>query len=56
MVAERFSKGIDFFEGWRCITCGEIVDKQILENRIRPRKSIKVPKEDRAEMEEWSGR
>lgn len=25
-----------FFYGWRCITCGTIVDSTIMENRIRP--------------------
>lgn len=25
-----------YFYGWRCITCGTIVDKTIIENRIHP--------------------
>ncbi len=34
MVYERFYGGDGrFLEEWRCITCGEVVDEVILENR-----------------------
>lgn len=36
MVYERFpSREIDDFSGWRCVSCGEIVDEVILKNRTR---------------------
>jgi hypothetical protein len=31
MVAEKFYLWHEYFSGWRCIGCGEIVDPQILE-------------------------
>ncbi len=54
MAAERFYGGHEYFLGWRCITCGEIVDELILENRSRPRESVRASTEDRPETEEWS--
>jgi hypothetical protein len=33
MVYEKFYGNCDFFWGWRCIFCGEIIDQVILENR-----------------------
>jgi hypothetical protein len=33
MVFEKFFGICEEFFGWRCIFCGEIVDKVILENR-----------------------
>ncbi len=33
MVYEKFYDGGDNFFGWKCISCGEIVDQVILENR-----------------------
>jgi hypothetical protein len=33
MVYEKFYGICEFFWGWRCIFCGEIVDQVILENR-----------------------
>ena len=33
MVYERFYGPEEHFLGWRCISCGEIVDEVILENR-----------------------
>jgi hypothetical protein len=33
MVYERFYSPEEQFLGWRCISCGEIVDQVILENR-----------------------
>jgi len=34
MVLEKFYGASEVFFGWRCITCGEIVDQVILENRL----------------------
>jgi hypothetical protein len=33
MVYERFYSIDEHFLGWRCISCGEIIDQVILENR-----------------------
>jgi hypothetical protein len=33
MVYERFYGPYEYFLGWRCIQCGEIIDQVILENR-----------------------
>lgn len=33
MVYERFYSSNEHFLGWRCISCGEIIDQVILENR-----------------------
>jgi len=33
MVYERFYGPHEYFLGWRCVLCGEIVDQLILENR-----------------------
>jgi hypothetical protein len=33
MVYEKFFSSHDNFWGWRCVTCGEILDPIILENR-----------------------
>jgi hypothetical protein len=33
MVYERFYGSGENFSGWRCISCGEILDEVILENR-----------------------
>jgi hypothetical protein len=33
MVHEKFYGICEHFWGWRCLTCGEIVDQVILENR-----------------------
>jgi len=37
MAYEEFYNPLEDFFGWRCISCGEIVDQVILENRIRQR-------------------
>ena len=37
MSYEKFFANTDAFLGWRCISCGEIVDEVILENRGRRR-------------------
>jgi len=34
MVFQKFYGPHEHFWGWRCISCGEIVDQIILENRI----------------------
>jgi phage FluMu protein Com len=33
MVYERFYGPEELYLGWRCISCGEILDQVILENR-----------------------
>ena len=33
MVFEKFYGISENFSGWRCVTCGEIIDQMILENR-----------------------
>ena len=33
MVPEAFYGQDDVFQGWRCIFCGEIIDRVILRNR-----------------------
>jgi hypothetical protein len=33
MVYEKFYGAQEYFFGWRCIFCGEIIDQVILENR-----------------------
>ncbi len=33
MFYEKFYSQEDTFFGWRCISCGEIIDRVILENR-----------------------
>ncbi len=33
MNYERFYGANEYFCGWRCISCGEVVDEVILENR-----------------------
>jgi len=35
MAFEKFYSREDDFFGWRCISCGEIIDQVILENRLR---------------------
>jgi len=36
MFYERFSgQEIEDFSGWRCISCGEIIDEVILKNRTK---------------------
>jgi len=35
MYYETFLGKLEDFRGWRCISCGEIVDQVILENRRR---------------------
>jgi len=33
MILEKFYGNCEHFFGWKCISCGEIVDQVILENR-----------------------
>jgi len=33
MIYEKFYGSQEHFWGWRCILCGEIIDKVIMENR-----------------------
>ncbi len=39
MVFEKFFGISEDFYGWRCLFCGEIIDKVILENRLGQKKS-----------------
>ncbi len=39
MSYEKFySEEIEDFSGWRCISCGEIVDPVVLQNRLKQKK------------------
>jgi len=38
MVFEKFYGICEEFFGWRCIFCGEILDKVILENRLEQKR------------------
>ncbi len=38
MAYEKFYGQAEDFFGWRCILCGEIIDRVILENRFRKRR------------------
>ncbi len=40
MAYEQFYGGNEYFWGWRCIFCGEIVDDVVLENRQWLKKGI----------------
>jgi hypothetical protein len=33
-VYERFYGLHEYFSGWRCVLCGQIIDQVILENRL----------------------
>jgi hypothetical protein len=37
MYYEKFQDLREDFLGWRCISCGEIVDQVVLDNRLRQR-------------------
>jgi len=41
MVYEKFYGNCEWFWGWRCVICGEIVDQVILENRLDISERIK---------------
>ncbi len=36
MIYEKFYGECEHFFGWKCISCGEIIDQVILENRRFP--------------------
>lgn len=38
MVFEKYFGQCEYFWGWRCVLCGEIIDDLILENRNGPRR------------------
>jgi len=40
MVFQQFYGPCEFFWGWRCIYCGEIVDEVILENRFSQERRV----------------
>ena len=44
MIYEKFYGDCEHFFGWKCVSCGEIVDPVILENRylIRTRERPRV--------------
>jgi hypothetical protein len=33
MIYDKFYSPYEYFWGWKCVICGEIVDRVILENR-----------------------
>jgi len=33
MIYEKFYGHQEHFWGWKCVVCGEIVDREIMENR-----------------------
>ena len=59
MVSEEFYSQEDNFLGWRCISCGEILDQVILENRLGQKRGYSfsyVPsrlREDWKRSNEW---
>lgn len=34
MIFEKFFGHCEHFFGWRCVSCGDIVDQVILQNRL----------------------
>lgn len=44
MVNEKFYGRGSFFWGWRCVSCGEILDPVILENRNVCRGPVSPPR------------
>jgi tRNA(Ile2) C34 agmatinyltransferase TiaS len=42
MVYEKFFGVSEEFFGWRCISCGEIVDRVILENRLEQKRGPSI--------------
>jgi hypothetical protein len=50
MNYERFYGPHEYFCGWRCISCGEIVDEVILENRQWLKKEV-VPANKKRESD-----
>ena len=58
MVADRFTDLLDetgqiTFGGWRCVSCGEIVDPVILSNRQRRATAVSKPRH--ARLLTWVG-
>ena len=35
MVSQRFADYFITFYGWKCLNCGSIVDKTIVQNRLK---------------------
>ncbi len=33
MILERYQEMNDFYFGWRCFLCGEVLDEVVMENR-----------------------
>jgi hypothetical protein len=48
MAYEQFCGSQEYFWGWRCVFCGEIVDDVIMENRQWLKKGI-VPDKKKAQ-------
>lgn len=60
MVADRFTDLLDetgqiTFGGWRCVSCGEIVDPVIVSNRQRLTPAASVSKPRHARLLTWVG-
>ncbi len=58
MVADRFTDLLDetgqiTFGGWRCVSCGEIVDPVIVTNRMRTHEPSSKPRH--ARLLTWVG-
>ena len=35
MISQRFADSFITFYGWKCLNCGSIVDKTIVQNRLK---------------------
>jgi len=46
MVLEKFYGGSDFFFGWRCLNCGEILDPVIFLHRISGNANLHIPENE----------
>ena len=55
MVYDKFYGSQEQFWGWKCLTCGEIVDPVILENRqlMRAEQGINLPRARMREKKIW---
>jgi hypothetical protein len=36
MMMERFQDTSEFYNAWHCLNCGEIIDSNIIGNRLNP--------------------
>ena len=40
MCGEKYYDFVRFFEAWRCVNCGEVIDPVILANRERTKEGV----------------